>query len=98
MLWTEAETLKREHHSSRSASFPALVVFLAISCLGCQAKTAQSDVGTQMISYTKQGRYDEAIQAGLRSIKNDPNDELTYEGIATVYFVHAQKEPAQRNG
>jgi hypothetical protein len=91
--------------TSRAASIlSVLSTFLAISCLGCQTKTSQSDqnhpsetrdVGSQMTSYTKQGRYEDAIQVGLRALKNEPSDELIYEGIATICLVRAEKEPDQ---
>jgi tetratricopeptide (TPR) repeat protein len=77
----------------------AISVFVAIAALGCQTKPSQSDqnpdVGSQMNSYVKQGRYEDAIQVGLQSLKNAPSDELIYEGIATVYLLRARKEPDQ---
>lgn len=72
----------------------------ALSCR--RSKTLQSvgaehpsskDIGLEMAKYMKEGKYDEAIQAAVRSLENKPSDDQTYEGIATVYLVHAQKEP-----
>lgn len=54
------------------------------------------DVGSQMVNYTKQGRYDDAIQIGLQSLQNQPSDEIIYEGIATVCLIRAQKDSQQR--
>ena len=51
---------------------------------------------SQMTSYTKQGRYDDAVKLGLQLLKNDPGDEIVYQQIADVYFVRAKKDPVQR--
>jgi tetratricopeptide (TPR) repeat protein len=51
---------------------------------------------SQMTSYTKQGRYDDAVQLGLELLKNDPTDEIVYQQIADVYLVRAQKDHDQR--
>ena len=51
---------------------------------------------SQMASYTKQGRYDDAIQLGLQLLKNDPTDEVVYQQIADVYLIRAQKDHDQR--
>jgi hypothetical protein len=56
----------------------------------------KNDFGSQMVTYTKQGRYEDAIQVGLHALQNQPSDEIIYEGIATIYLVRAQKEPDQR--
>lgn len=53
---------------------------------------------SQMTSYTKQGRYDDAIKLGFQLLKNDPGDEIVYQQIANVYFVRAKKDPVQREG
>jgi len=59
-------------------------------------KHGKNDFGSQMVTYTKQGRYEDAIQVGLHALQNQPSDEIIYEGIATIYLVRAQKEPDQR--
>ena len=51
---------------------------------------------SQMTSYTKQGRYDDAVQLGLGLLKNDPTDEIVYQQIADVYLMRAQKDHDQR--
>jgi hypothetical protein len=51
---------------------------------------------SQMASYTKQGRYDDAVQLGLDLLKNNPTDEIVYQQIADVYFVRAKKDQDQR--
>ena len=54
------------------------------------------DFGTQMVNYTQQGRYDDAIQVGLHALQNGPGDESVYLGIAVVYFIRAQKDADRR--
>jgi len=49
-----------------------------------------------MVKYAKQGRYDDAVQAGLRSLQNLPSDERIYQQIADVYLIRARKEPGHR--
>ena len=51
---------------------------------------------SQMTSYTKQGRYDDAVRLGLELLKNDPTDEMVYQQIADVYLIRAQKDHEQR--
>jgi hypothetical protein len=54
------------------------------------------DFGSQMVNFTKQGRYEDAIQVGLHALQNQPSDEIIYQGIAVVYFVRAQKDSDRR--
>ncbi len=54
------------------------------------------DFGSQMVTYTKQGRYEDAIQVGLHALQNQPGDESVYQGIAVVYFIRAQKDADRR--
>ena len=51
---------------------------------------------SQMTSYTKQGRYDDAVHLGLDLLKNDPTDEIVYQQIADVYLARAQNDHNQR--
>src|SRR5664279_1198684 len=51
---------------------------------------------SQMTSYSKQGRYDDAVRLGLELVKNDPTDEIVYQQIADVYLIRAQKDHEQR--
>jgi tetratricopeptide (TPR) repeat protein len=55
-----------------------------------------NDVGTQMTIYLKEGRYDDAVRVGLQGIKNQPDDEIIYNGIAAVYLARAQKDATHR--
>jgi hypothetical protein len=54
------------------------------------------DVGSQMADYLKQGRYDDAVQVGLKSLENQPSDEIIYHQIAVVYLTHAEKDAERR--
>jgi len=51
---------------------------------------------SQMTSYIKQGRYDDAVQLGLELLKNDPTDELVYQQIADVYLIRARNDRDRR--
>lgn|ERR1700730_1017772 len=59
-------------------------------------QTESHDLGSKIIDYTKQGRFDDAVQVGLQSLQNQPSDEAIYQQIADVYLIRAQKEPDQR--
>lgn len=52
---------------------------------------------SQMTSYAKQGRYDDAVQLGLELLTNDPSDEIVYQQIADVYLIRAQKDRDKRD-
>jgi tetratricopeptide (TPR) repeat protein len=58
-------------------------------------QSASAEIST-MITYVNQGQYDEAVDIGLKLIRNDPSDEVVYQQIADVYLVRAQKDRAQR--
>lgn len=47
---------------------------------------------SEMVSYTKQGRYEDAVKLGLALLRNDPSDEIVYQQIADVYLVRAQND------
>ena len=65
--------------------------------IGCQsAQTRPDDFGSQMVAYTKQGRYDDAIQVGIKALENKPTDEVVYQQIAIVYLIRAGKDEALR--
>ena len=70
-----------------------------VGARGSQSATTMEahDFGSQMDNYIKQGRYDDAVQAGLQALQNQPTDEIVYQQIAFVYLVRAQKDPDQRN-
>jgi tetratricopeptide (TPR) repeat protein len=66
----------------------------SVAAQGKHAKSA--DYGSQMVEYTREGRYDEAIQTGLKSLHNDPSDGAVYQQIVVVYLIRAQKDSAQQ--
>jgi len=53
---------------------------------------ASSDVITKMAQDTKQGRYEEAIQAGVNALENKPSDDGILRQIAIIYLVRAEKD------
>ena len=64
---------------------------------GCESThTKPDDFGSQMVAYTKQGRYDDAIQVGIKALENQPTDEGVYQQIAMVYLIRAGKDEALR--
>lgn len=68
-----------------------------IPIIGCRpAQTRPDDFGSQVAAYTKQGRYDDAIQVGTKALENKPTDEIIYQQIAVVYLVRAGKEESLR--
>jgi hypothetical protein len=54
------------------------------------------DFGSQMIKYTKQGRYDAAVQVGLNALRNDSRDGIVYQQVAMVYLERAYKDSKHR--
>src|SRR5260370_41220399 len=54
------------------------------------------DIGSQIANYLEQERYDDAVDVGLKSVENQPHDEIIYQQIALVYLVRAQKDPDRR--
>jgi len=58
--------------------------------------TSRTDYGSQMIQDTKEGRYDEAVQAGLKALRNAPSDAGVYQQIVVVFLIRAQKDSTQR--
>ena len=64
---------------------------------GKQASSGQrNDNISQMTTYTKEGRYDNAVRLGLQLLKHDPTDEIVYQQIADVYLIRAKNDPVQR--
>jgi tetratricopeptide (TPR) repeat protein len=66
-----------------------------------QSEATQAEphgVGSQMVDYVKQGRYDDAVQIGLKALQNGPHDAYIYQEIADVYLIRANKsDPGQRD-
>lgn len=83
----------------KGAMFAAtILVTCQIISVGCRpAQTRPDNFSSQMVAYTKQGRYDDAIQVGIKALENKPTDELVYQQIATVYLIRAGKDDALRD-
>ena len=54
------------------------------------------DFGSEMVSLTEQGHFEEAVQVGLRALENQQSDEFVYEQIADVYLIRAKKDPDRK--
>jgi tetratricopeptide (TPR) repeat protein len=48
-----------------------------------------------MSEFAKQGQYEEAIDTGLKALKNKPSDRPFYQQISIAYLARAYKEPDQ---
>jgi len=59
-------------------------------------KVQSHDVVSEMVGYVEQGRYDDAVQIGLRSLQGGPSDETIYQQIADIYLIRAHKDPDKR--
>jgi hypothetical protein len=57
---------------------------------------ASQNIPTVMVKYTMEGKFDQAVEVGLRALKNTSDDEVIYEQIADVYLVRAQKVSDER--
>jgi tetratricopeptide (TPR) repeat protein len=75
----------------------------ALTLLGCDVLEnypaslhPAEDFGAVMIRDTSQGRYEEAVQVGLKALRNQPHDAFVYVQIAGVYLIRADRESAQR--
>ena len=60
------------------------------------APVESHDFGSQMVNYTKQGRYEDAVQVGLHALQGQTSDEIVYQQISNVYLIRARKDSDQR--
>jgi hypothetical protein len=74
----------------------AVIAALAIRSIRTSAQVEDHDFGSKMVKYVKEGRFDEAVQVGLQSLQNQPDDEIVYQQIADVYLIRAGKDAGQR--
>lgn len=74
----------------------AIIAALALRSICTSAQVEDRDFGSKMVKYVQQGRFDEAIQVGLQSLKNQPDDEIVYQQLADVYLIRAEKDANQR--
>jgi hypothetical protein len=76
----------------------SLLVTLAVLLLACGRLGAQhqaeskSDVITKMTQESKEGHYEESIQAGVSALKNEPSDDVILRQIAIIYLLRAEKD------
>jgi hypothetical protein len=94
------------NYRNRLCLFLGLAIFVLIvgafelrhlfSVVAQDKYTTTTDYGSQMIQYTKEGRYDDAVQTGLRALRNGPSDAGVYEQIVVVHLIRAQKDSTQR--
>lgn len=75
-----------------------VVIPIAFGLTACRREDTRrhTDFGSQMIEYTKRGRYDDAVRIGIKALKNEPSDETVYQQIAMVYLVRAGKDKSLR--
>jgi hypothetical protein len=52
-------------------------------------------VVTQIAMLRKDGRFDDAIELGLRSINGHTGDDFIYQDIATTYFIRSVRDKEQ---
>jgi len=53
------------------------------------------EVTTRMAELRDKGRFDQAVELGLHSIKGQPRDDYIFHTIATVYFIRALQDKDQ---
>jgi tetratricopeptide (TPR) repeat protein len=76
-------------------SFVVTFVVLLIACghVGAQHQAeSRTDVITRMAEYTREGHYEESIQAGMNALENKPSDEVVLRQIAIVYLIRGDKD------
>jgi Tfp pilus assembly protein PilF len=74
----------------------AFTIHHLFSAAAQDKRTKSVDYGSQMVEYTREGKYEEAIQTGLRSLHNDPSDGAVYQQMVIVYLIRAEKDSAQQ--
>jgi hypothetical protein len=72
------------------------VMHRPLSMAAQERHAATADYGSQMVQYTREGRYDDAIQTGLGALRNQPTDAAVYQQIVVVYLVRADRDPNER--
>jgi len=60
------------------------------------SEESSADYGARMMKFTKEGRYDAAVQVGLEALRNDSTDSGIYEQIAIVFLIRGRKDSARR--
>ena len=69
------------------------VLLVACGRVGAQHRAeSKSDVITKMVDESKQGHYEESIQAGVRALENKASDDVILRQIAIIYLIRAEKD------
>jgi len=50
------------------------------------------EVATRMNELRDKGQFDDAVELGLRSVKDQPGDDFVFQMIATTYFIRAMQD------
>ncbi len=66
------------------------------SLSGKHQQGVSGDYAAQMLQLEKQGRFEEAVQTGLKALRNTPRDAVAHEQIAIAYLMRAGKDSKQR--
>jgi hypothetical protein len=77
-------------------SFLLTIALVLFTCVRGDAQTQAgqaADVITKMIEGSKQGFYEESIQAGMSALKNKVSDDVILRQIAIIYLMRADKDP-----
>ncbi|MBZ5613310.1 MAG: hypothetical protein LAO23_04810 [Acidobacteriia bacterium] len=56
----------------------------------------QVEAATRIAELRDRGRFDDAVELGLRSAKGQPGDDFIFQTIATTYFMRAFQDTDQR--
>ena len=69
------------------------VLLVACGRVGAQHRAeSKSDVITKMVDESKQGHYEESIQAGVSALENKASDDVILRQIAIIYLIRAEKD------
>ena len=89
---------KLGRRSSTVALFLAVVLMVHADISRAASQDANNqDLGTRMVTYLKERRFDDAVQAGLQALKHDPSDEMIYNEIGVIYLTRAQEDAKSRD-
>ena len=69
------------------------VLLVACGRVGAQHRAeSKSDVIAKMVDESKQGHYEESIQAGVSALENKASDDVILRQIAIIYLIRAEKD------
>lgn len=71
-----------------------LGLYCAAPCVQAQEPSStETAVGAKVAEYAQQGRYDDAVHAGLDSLQGTPSDSFILRQVATVYVIRTGRNP-----